>query len=188
MSAEEICRDFRLAKDRKKQISILSQMNLTSTECIALILFEYGEIQKTPEKVMLVKVLDVLKKCITGTEKKLEELYMRYDSISDFLKEGPAEMEREEVKMAKRNCRRTPEEKRMHDQAVKLRNMTDAQLIRAFENMRDMLRLKEKGVAEKDRDLEAFLKSLSEPGAVPGIGQVTVDKLKRYAEEGGFLE
>lgn len=188
MSAGEICRDFRLAKDRKKQISILSQMNLTSAECIALILFEHGEIQKTPEKAMLVKVLDVLEKCISGTEKKLDALYMRYHSIAGFLKQESAETESEETKMAKRNCRRTPEEKRIHEQAVKLRNMTDAQLVRNFENIRDMLRLKEKGEADKDRGLEAFLNALSKPGVIPGIGQATVEKLNRYAKEGGFLE
>lgn len=188
MSAGEICRDFRLAKDRKKQISILSQMNLTSAECIALILFEHGEIQKTPEKAMLVKVLDVLEKCISKTEKKLGALYMRYQSIDSFLKEEPAETESEETKMAKRNCRRTPEEKRIHEQAVKLRNMTDAQLVRNFENIQDMPRHKEKEGAGKGRGLEDFLDSLSKPGVIPGIGQATVDKLNRYAKDGGFLE
>lgn len=188
MSAGEVCRDFRLAKDRRKQIRILAQRNLVSEACIALILFEHGEIQKTPEKTTLVKALDVLETCISGAEKKLDALYRLYHSVADFLEQESAEMERKERKMAKRNCRRTPEEKRIHDQAVKLRNMTDAQLVRAFENMRDLLRIKEKEGADRDGSLEAFLSSLSEPGVVRGIGQATVDKLRRYAKEGGFLE
>lgn len=36
--------------------------------------------------------------------------------------------------MKKRSCRRTPREQEIHEKAVKLRKMTDEQLVSAFEN------------------------------------------------------
>lgn len=86
MKSEDICREFRLAKDRKNQVKILSHENLVSPERILLILYENGEIQKWPEKYMLTKVLDILEERIRETEMKLDVLNSRYKSIADFAK------------------------------------------------------------------------------------------------------
>lgn len=78
----------------------------------------------------------------------------------------------------KRSCRRTDEENRIHEKAVKLRKMTDEQLVRYVETQ----------AAEPDKsgsDISSFVEELS---SLRGIGAATVSKIKAYAVEMGYLE
>lgn len=78
----------------------------------------------------------------------------------------------------KRNCRRTDEENRIHEKAVKLRKMTDEQLVRYVETQ----------ASEPDKsgpDISSFVEELS---SLRGIGAATVSKIKAYAAERGYLE
>lgn len=89
----------------------------------------------------------------------------------------------------KRNCRRTPEEVSIHEEAVKLRKMTDAQLV---EKVRSALNATSNASAAFDELgktanrtaelLEAFTNA-----NIPGIGKVTVKKLTTFAKENGYI-
>ena len=78
----------------------------------------------------------------------------------------------------KRNCRRTPDELRQHEIAVKVRKMTDQQLCEFID-----------GLSASCPSVEDFLRRLDElSGTGNGIGRVTVNKLRRIAIKEGFLE
>ena len=78
----------------------------------------------------------------------------------------------------KRNCRRTPDELRQHEIAVKVRKMTDQQLCEYID-----------GLSASLPSVEDFLRRLDElSGTGNGIGRVTVNKLRRIAIKEGFLE
>lgn len=116
--------------------------------------------------------------------------------------------EREEgPKMAKkRSCRRSTNENKTHEKAVKVRKMTDEQLVEYIENRVAKAKSegynegKKKGydvgylVGSKDAStpLEPvskvfeFLESLC-VNKIQGVGKATVDKLKIHAKEGGYL-
>lgn len=96
--------------------------------------------------------------------------------------------ERKEKKtMAKKNWRRSNDEAKIHDKAVKIRKMTDSQLVEYIENRVEKARSEGRNEARKDGDLKKFLVSLSAPGVIPGVGACTVDKIKKYAEESGYF-
>ena len=76
----------------------------------------------------------------------------------------------------KRNCRRTPEEVSIHDEAVKLRKMTDAQLV---EKVRSASAASSKSAAEF---LEAFANA-----NIPGVGKITLKKMNTFAKDNGYL-
>lgn len=94
---------------------------------------------------------------------------------------------RERRSMAKKNCHRTKDEIRIHDKAVKMRKMTDDQLVSYVENRVEKAKSEGRNEARKDGSLKKFLTSLSSPGIIPGIGAATVDKIKKFAEEGEFF-
>ncbi len=78
----------------------------------------------------------------------------------------------------KQNCRRTPDELRLHEIAVKVRKMTDQQLCEFID-----------GLSASRPSVEDFLRRLDElSGTGNGIGRVTVNKLRRIAIKEGFLE
>lgn len=78
----------------------------------------------------------------------------------------------------KRNCRRTPDELRQHEIAVKVRKMTDRQLCEYID-----------GLSASLPSVADFLRRLDElSGTGNGIGRVTVNKLRRIAIKEGFLE
>lgn len=83
--------------------------------------------------------------------------------------------------MKKRSCRRTDEESNIHDQAVRLRKMTDSQLVDAFsKKYSDGY---EKGLTEAhstpDEGMSAteLVQKLKDQ-AIRGIGKVTIKKLE----------
>lgn len=109
----------------------------------------------------------------------------------------------------KRSCRRTVDEDRIHDKAVKMRKMTDEQLVHYVEDRvsksrsegfnegrRDYDRAYNRGIAEGARRQKAletntrpgvreFLQELRENG-IRGIGATTISKLERMAVENGY--
>ncbi len=91
---------------------------------------------------------------------------------------------------SKRNCRRTEDEIRIHEKAVKVRKMTDEQLVRYIEDRVEKARSegfnKGKATAEKRKGIKEFLEDLQK-SKIPGIGAVTVSKIVKVATENGYL-
>lgn len=90
--------------------------------------------------------------------------------------------------MKKRSCRRTIDEVQIHEKAVKMRKMTDEQLVHYVEDRVEKARSEGRNEAKRKKTLEDFLNKISEPGVVPGIGAVTIKKLMQFAKEGGYFE
>ena len=97
----------------------------------------------------------------------------------------------------KKNCRRTPAEQAIHEEAVRLRKMTDKQLVEQFHRAADSSMAprgpqapqepSEKPGQENTRsNLEKLLSALSE-GKCKGIKGATVYKLTEFASEMGLL-
>lgn len=95
----------------------------------------------------------------------------------------------------KRKCRYTPEELEAHDLAVKLRKMTDQQLVAAFrEAAQDGAHASENAPHGSDGNdttndvgsVRRLLEGLSD-GKCKGIGTGTVNKLTEYAKEMGLI-
>lgn len=91
----------------------------------------------------------------------------------------------------KRNCRRTEDEKKIHDKAVKMRNMTDEQLVHYVEDREEKARSEGRNEAKKEKatvqakNVGQFLEYISQ-NPVKGIGCATVSKLMKVAKEHGF--
>ena len=87
----------------------------------------------------------------------------------------------------KRKCRYTTEELEVHNEAVKLRKMTDEQLVMAFRgaNSSSCDVLEDKPSKPSD-GIRKLLDGLSR-GDCKGIKGATVYKLTQYAEEVGLI-
>ena len=78
----------------------------------------------------------------------------------------------------KRNCRRTPDELRQHETAVKVRKMTDQQLCEYIN-----------GLSADRPSVEDFFHCLDkQAGSGSGISTGTIHKLRKIAAKEGFLE
>lgn len=78
----------------------------------------------------------------------------------------------------KRNCRRTPDELRQHETAVKVRKMTDQQLCEYIN-----------GLSTTAPSVEDFFRCLDkQAGSGSGISTGTIHKLRKIAVKEGFLE
>lgn len=77
-----------------------------------------------------------------------------------------------------KKSRMTPEERAVHEEAVRLRKMTDMQLVNAFRNAG--------GAKEPDTRLETLIEGLT-AGEVKGIKSGTVYKITAYAKERGLV-
>lgn len=87
----------------------------------------------------------------------------------------------------KRKCRYTPEELEIHEQAVKLRKMTDEQLVTAFRNASAPSSAVSEQEVEKDTDgVRKLIEGLSR-GDCKGVKGATVYKIQQYAEEMGLI-
>lgn len=80
----------------------------------------------------------------------------------------------------KRNCRRTQEEICIHEEAVKLRKMTDAQLVEKIHS-----------TASKDHSANSvsvaeFIEAIDNAD-IAGIGKVTKKKIHAFAEDNGYI-
>lgn len=91
---------------------------------------------------------------------------------------------------SKRNCRRTEDEVRIHEKAVKVRKMTDEQLVHYIEDRVEKARSegfnKGKASVENRKGMKEFLEELQRL-KIPGIGAVTVSKIVKVATENGYL-
>lgn len=87
----------------------------------------------------------------------------------------------------KRKCRYTSEELEIHEQAVRLRKMTDAQLVAAYQDASLGA-----GTAEPEKPteytnpVEKLLTGL-ESGEIKGIKGATTYKVREYAVEKGLV-
>lgn len=98
--------------------------------------------------------------------------------------------------MKKRSCRRTKAEDAMHDQAVRLRKMTDEQLVgyirdketAAYENGRqrasEELSAAAKSVPQEMSASELIQRITNDK--IPGIGSVTINKIWKAARRYGI--
>ena len=95
----------------------------------------------------------------------------------------------------KRNCRRTANEREIHERAVKMKKMTDEQLCAYIDT-----KIAEAGKAEYQKGYNAGCEYASENRKnsameflihlqgekIPGIGAVTINKLMKVASEYGY--
>lgn len=79
----------------------------------------------------------------------------------------------------KRNCRRTSEEMSIHDEAVKLRRMTDAQLVEKVCSAAAQPITTENRVAD-------FISEFAKAD-IAGIGKITIKKLTVFAQDNGYI-
>lgn len=87
----------------------------------------------------------------------------------------------------KRKFRYTPEELAVHEQAVKLRKMTDEQLVMAFRASSAASPAVSQEEVEKDTDgVKKLIEGLSR-GECKGVKGATVYKIQQYAEEMGLI-
>ena len=94
----------------------------------------------------------------------------------------------------KRKCRLTTEEQDIHAEAVRLRKMTDAQLVAAFKaanTSAESLRATQEGsnapeTTNNTTDVEKLLQALSE-GKCKGIAGGTIFKLSEFAKSMGLI-
>lgn len=100
--------------------------------------------------------------------------------------------------MSRRKCRLSPEELNIHEKAVKLRRMTDRQLVEyvsaekaaayddgEFAGKKDVL--KHQRPANQVIGNSSVKSFLDEIQSVSGVGTVTLKKLQNLAEERGYL-
>lgn len=97
----------------------------------------------------------------------------------------------------KRKCRYTAEEQAIHEEAVRLRKMTDKQLVEEFHRAADAeiaVRVPEEAQGEPEEadpnentsQLEKLLNALSE-GKCKGIKGATAYKIAQFAAEMGLI-
>lgn len=90
----------------------------------------------------------------------------------------------------KKNCRRTPEEQAVHREAVRLRNMTDSQLVHEFHRSKDADTASKPAVGRQEDNtatpLETLLHGLSD-GKCKGIGGATAYRVSQFAAELGLI-
>ena len=94
----------------------------------------------------------------------------------------------------KRACRRTEDEVKIHEKAVKLRKMTDEQLVHYVEDRVAKAESEGYNQGVKEARSKAITKSVEEfladikAAPIPGVGAVTVNKLTRMAKEHGYIQ
>lgn len=91
--------------------------------------------------------------------------------------------------MSKRSCRRTEDRKKIHEKAVKMRKMTDEQLVHYVEDRIAKAESEGYNKTKKDADLrnstvKYFLDGFRQ---VPGVGKITYKRLVEYAKENGYI-
>lgn len=93
--------------------------------------------------------------------------------------------ERMEYMAKKRSCRRTEDENKIHEKAVKMRKMTDEQLVHYVEDRVEKARSegfnqgKQKAAPEPKIDIASILEEI---GAIKGIGAAKLTDIKTVLE------
>ncbi len=82
----------------------------------------------------------------------------------------------------KRNCRRTNDENRIHEKAVKMRKMTDEQLVHYVEDRVEKARSEGYNKRKKKHDTPDIDKIIKEIVLIKGIGTVKADKIREILE------
>lgn len=88
--------------------------------------------------------------------------------------------------------RRTTDETIIHKKAVKMRHMTDEQLVHYVEDRVEKARSEgfnegKKKAHNGEKNVEKFLATIK-LSKIPGIGAVTISKLLKVAEANGYME
>lgn len=86
----------------------------------------------------------------------------------------------------KRNCRRTPEEVSIHDEAVKLRKMTDVQLVEKVRSASAAASKMPAAQVFSAKSAAEFLEAFANAN-IPGVGKITLKKMKTFAKDNGYL-
>ncbi len=86
----------------------------------------------------------------------------------------------------KRNCRRTPEEVSIHDEAVKLRKMTDVQLVEKVRSASATASKMPAAQATSTKSVAEFLEAFANAN-IPGVGKITLKKMNTFAKDNGYL-
>lgn len=87
--------------------------------------------------------------------------------------------------MAKRSCRRTQDENRIHEKAVKMRKMTDEQLVHYVEDRVEKARSEGFNMGKQQKapapkmDISALLEEI---GGIRGIGAAKLTEIKAVLE------
>ena len=83
------------------------------------------------------------------------------------------------VMAKKRSCRRTVNENRIHDKAVKMRKMTDEQLVHYVEDRVEKARSEgfHQGKAKASAQKASISSVLDEIGAIKGIGEAKMREI-----------
>lgn len=87
----------------------------------------------------------------------------------------------------KRSCRRTADEDKIHEKAVKMRKMTDEQLVSYVENRAEKARSEGFNQGKKSATgmtVNDFLKEISK---IKGIGDATLCKIMDHFRKAGQL-
>lgn len=94
----------------------------------------------------------------------------------------------------KKNCRRTVDEVKIHEKAVKMRKMTDEQLVHYVEDRVEKARSEGKNERlakatslRKVNKVEEFIGFL-QTEKIAGIGTITVNKIMKVAREHGYIQ
>lgn len=92
---------------------------------------------------------------------------------------------------SKRNCRRTEDEVRIHEKAVKMRKMTDEQLVHYVEDRVEKARSegfnrgkRSSGGQNGTKEFLSYLQTTK----IQGIGIVTINKLLKVAADHGYIQ
>ena len=96
--------------------------------------------------------------------------------------------------MVKRSCRRTNDENRIHEKAVKMRKMTDEQLVHYVEDRvakaesegynRGAKEVGQHSAGGSEKGVRNFLENFKQ---VPGIGKITYMRLVEFAKVNGYM-
>lgn len=82
-----------------------------------------------------------------------------------------------------RNCRRTEDENKIHDKAVKMRKMTDEQLVHYVEDKVEKARSEGFNQGKKAAPAIDTDKILEKIGTIKGIGAVKLQEIKGILEQ-----
>lgn len=94
--------------------------------------------------------------------------------------------ERKRAMGKKRSCRRTTDENRIHDKAVKLRKMTDEQLVHYVEDRVEKARSEGFSLGkERKKELPQIgaAEFVEEIGRIKGIGTATMSKIRELLDK-----
>lgn len=88
--------------------------------------------------------------------------------------------------MKKHNCRMTPEEREQHERATKIRKMTDQQLCKYIDGLKEKNRIQANFPDMSKISAFAVNEFLMNLNNCKGVGQATIAKLWKYAKKEGF--